>query len=149
SRNDIFCDRLTLARHKPIAMLNGPTRTKPMPESGPLRHLLLVADARHIREPLVRYLKESGYRASAADSAAAARRAMRTSGIDLVILGIMMPGGEGLSLCRSLRANCWRASALCCAGPTRCLHACGDRRPSATGSASGPSTRPSVRSWDP
>jgi two-component system OmpR family response regulator len=76
-----------------------------MPESGTQPHILVVDDARDIREPLVRYLKESGYRASAAESAAAARRAMRTSGIDLVILDIMMPGEDGLSLCRSIRES--------------------------------------------
>ena len=76
-----------------------------MPESGTQPHILVVDDARDIREPLVRYLKESGYRASSADSAAAARRAMRTSGIDLVILDIMMPGEDGLSLCRSIRES--------------------------------------------
>ena len=68
-------------------------------------HILLVEDARDIREPLVRYLKESGYRATPADSAAAARRLMRNSAIDLVILDIMMPGEDGLSLCRSIREN--------------------------------------------
>jgi two-component system, OmpR family, response regulator len=88
-----------------IAMLSAPTRNKPMPESGSQPHILVVDDARDIREPLVRYLKESGYRASAAESAAAARRAMRTSGIDLVILDIMMPGEDGLSLCRSIRES--------------------------------------------
>ena len=76
-----------------------------MTESGSQPHILVVDDARDIREPLVRYLKESGYRASAAESAAAARRAMRTSGIDLVILDIMMPGEDGLSLCRSIRES--------------------------------------------
>ena len=65
-----------------------------MPESGTQPHILVVDDARDIREPLVRYLKESGYRASAADSAAAARRAMRTSGIDLVILDIERSGAR-------------------------------------------------------
>jgi two-component system OmpR family response regulator len=88
-----------------IAMLSAPIRNKTMPESGSQPHILVVDDARDIREPLVRYLKESGYRASAADSAAAARRAMRTSGIDLVILDIMMPGEDGLSLCRSIRES--------------------------------------------
>ena len=57
-----------------------------MPETGTQPHILVVDDARDIREPLVRYLKESGYRASAAENAAVARRMMRTSGIDLVIL---------------------------------------------------------------
>ena len=76
-----------------------------MQEGGGQPHILVVDDARDIREPLVRYLKESGYRASAAENAAAARRAMRTSGIDLVILDIMMPGEDGLSLCRSIRES--------------------------------------------
>src|SRR5256885_10428892 len=80
-----------------------PERTKLVQDSAVQPHILVVDDARDIREPLVRYLKESGYRASAADGAAAARRAMRTSGIDLVILDIMMPGEDGLSLCRSIR----------------------------------------------
>ncbi len=76
-----------------------------MTDSGAQPHILVVDDARDIREPLVRYLKENGYRASAADSAGAARRAMRTAGIDLVILDIMMPGEDGLSLCRSIRES--------------------------------------------
>src|SRR5262249_16355053 len=86
-------------------MLSGPQRTKAMPEGGAQPHILVVDDARDIREPLVRYLKESGYRASAADGAAAARRAMRTSGIDLVILAIMMPGEDGLAPCGSIRQS--------------------------------------------
>ena len=84
---------------------DGVKGTKPVPESGVQPHILVVDDARDIREPLVRYLKESGYRASAADGAQAARRLMRTSAIDLVILDIMMPGEDGLSLCRSIREN--------------------------------------------
>ena len=76
-----------------------------MTESGTQPHVLVVDDARDIREPLVRYLKENGYRATAAESAAAARRALRTSAIDLVILDIMMPGEDGLSLCRSIRES--------------------------------------------
>ena len=65
-------------------------------------HILVVDDARDIREPLVRYLKESGYRATAAENAHAARRLMRNASFDLVILDIMMPGEDGLSLCRSI-----------------------------------------------
>ena len=76
-----------------------------MAENAAQPHILVVDDARDIREPLVRYLKESGYRATPADSAAAARRLMRNSAIDLVILDIMMPGEDGLSLCRSIREN--------------------------------------------
>ena len=45
-----------------------------MPETGTQPHILVVDDARDIREPLTRYLKENGYRATGAESAAAARR---------------------------------------------------------------------------
>ncbi len=66
---------------------------------------MVVDDARDIRELLTRYLKENGYRATSAENAAAARRALRTAGIDLVILDIMMPGEDGLSLCRHIRES--------------------------------------------
>jgi DNA-binding response OmpR family regulator len=66
-------------------------------------HILLVEDARDIREPLARYLREHGYRATTAADAAAARKVMKGAAIDLVVLDIMMPGEDGLSLCRSLR----------------------------------------------
>src|SRR5690606_3237990 len=42
---------------------------------------------------------------STADRAQAARKALETSAIDLVVLDIMMPGEDGLSLCRHLRAT--------------------------------------------
>ena len=70
-----------------------------------LPHILVVDDARDIREPLARYLRENGYRASACESAAVARRSLKTAGIDLVILDIMMPGEDGLSLCRYIRES--------------------------------------------
>ena len=78
---------------------------KSMTEGGSQPHILVVDDARDIREPLTRYLKENGYRATPAESAAAARRSLRTAGIDLVILDIMMPGEDGLSLCRFIRES--------------------------------------------
>ena len=66
-------------------------------------HILVVDDGRDIREPLVRYLTKNGYRASQAESAAKARHVLKDSAIDLVVLDIMMPGEDGLSLCRHLR----------------------------------------------
>jgi two-component system OmpR family response regulator len=76
-----------------------------MSESGTQPHILVVDDARDIREPLTRYLKENGYRATAAENSAAARRFLRTASIDLVVLDIMMPGEDGLSLCRFIRES--------------------------------------------
>ncbi len=66
-------------------------------------HILVVDDSRDIREPLVKYLGQHGYRVSEADGAQAARRVLEKSAIDLVVLDIMMPGEDGLSLCRHLR----------------------------------------------
>jgi two-component system OmpR family response regulator len=68
-------------------------------------HILIVDDHRDIRDLLARYLVKQGYRTSVADSAAAARKAMQAGKIDLVVLDIMMPGEDGLSLTRSIREN--------------------------------------------
>ncbi|MGN8159099.1 response regulator [Salinisphaera sp. RV14] len=72
-----------------------------MAESSP--HILVVDDHRDIRDSLSRYLVGHGYRVSAAADAGAARRQIRDAALDLVILDIMMPGEDGLSLCRWLR----------------------------------------------
>ncbi len=66
-------------------------------------HILVVDDHRDIREPLAKFLAKHGFRVSQAESALAARRALQASSIDLVVLDIMMPGEDGLSLCRSIR----------------------------------------------
>ena len=66
-------------------------------------HVLVVDDHRDIREPLARYLERQGLRVTAAESAAAARQALRAAAVDLVVLDVMMPGEDGLSLCRHLR----------------------------------------------
>ena len=66
-------------------------------------HLLVVDDHRDIRDSLAQYLNGHGYRVSTAVDAAAARRLLRDHAPDLVILDVMMPGEDGLSLCRWLR----------------------------------------------
>lgn len=68
-------------------------------------HILVVDDHRDIRDALARYLGKHGYRVSTAENAAAARRLIEAGRIDLVVLDIMMPGEDGLSLCRHLRAT--------------------------------------------
>lgn len=68
-------------------------------------HVLIVDDHRDIRETLADYLKKNGYRTSVAENAATARRLLQDHAIDLVILDIMMPGEDGLSFCRHLRAT--------------------------------------------
>ena len=68
-------------------------------------HLLLVDDERSIREPLAQYLLRNGFRVTAVANAADARMRLAASAIDLVVLDIMMPGEDGLSLCRHIREN--------------------------------------------
>lgn len=68
--------------------------------------LLLVDDEAALREPLAEYLSRQGFSVVQAGSAADARSRLkdgdRTGGPDLVLLDIMMPGEDGLSLCRHL-----------------------------------------------
>jgi len=68
-------------------------------------HIAVIDDHKDIRELLARYLGEHGYRVSAAESAAAFRRQLENSAPDLLVLDIMMPGDDGLTLCRELRAK--------------------------------------------
>jgi two-component system OmpR family response regulator len=64
--------------------------------------LLLVDDERSLREPLAEYLARQGFVVDQAASAAEARTRLRDAPPDLVLLDIMMPGEDGLSLCRHL-----------------------------------------------
>lgn len=68
-------------------------------------HLLIVDDERDIRDPLASYLGRNGFRVSKAESAAAAREILAVHAIDLVLLDVMMPGEDGLSLAGFLRAT--------------------------------------------
>lgn len=70
---------------------------------GPQTHILVVDDDDRIRELTRRFLSREGHRMTAAADAAAARRLLQTFSFDLVILDIMMPGEDGLSLLRALR----------------------------------------------
>jgi two-component system OmpR family response regulator len=68
-------------------------------------HILVVDDAFDIREPLAKFLDKNGMRATTAPDAAAARSRLASEKVDLVVLDVMMPGEDGLSLCRYLAAN--------------------------------------------
>lgn len=67
--------------------------------------ILIVDDARDIREPLGQYLRKQGFRTRLAAHAAEAREILAEAAIHLVVLDIMMPGEDGLSLCRWLVAH--------------------------------------------
>jgi two-component system OmpR family response regulator len=67
-----------------------------------LTRLLLVDDEPSLREPLAEYLSRQGFSVTQAVSAADARSRLVEESPDLVLLDIMMPGEDGLSLCRHL-----------------------------------------------
>lgn len=68
-------------------------------------HILIVDDHREIRDALVKYLEKNGMRATSAADAVAMDAAMKVGQFDLVVLDVMMPGEDGLSVCRRLRAQ--------------------------------------------
>jgi two-component system OmpR family response regulator len=71
----------------------------------PAPHIALVDDHRDIRDLVSKYLSQHGYRVSVAENGAALRRLLERSAPDLVVLDIMMPGEDGLSVCRHLRGT--------------------------------------------
>ena len=66
-------------------------------------HVMVVDDHRDIREPLAKYLSKNGLRVSLAAGGQEMRKVLKAGAIDLVVLDIMMPGEDGLALCRHLR----------------------------------------------
>ena len=73
--------------------------------SHPDRHLLVVDDDDRIRDLLREFLVRAGFRVTGAADAAAAWRLIETLDFDLMVLDVMMPGEDGLSLARRLRAR--------------------------------------------
>lgn len=68
-------------------------------------HIAVVDDHADIRDLVGQYLEQQGYRVSVADSGVALRRILERNEVDLVVLDVMMPGEDGLSVCRHLRAT--------------------------------------------
>ncbi len=72
-----------------------------MNETSPIR-VLFVDDEAALREPLADYLVRQGFAVTQAGTAAEARSRLVEAAFDIVLLDIMMPGEDGLSLCRHL-----------------------------------------------
>ena len=68
-------------------------------------HVLVVDDDAEIRGLLHDYLKKNGYRVSAVADGRAMWTAFEAAHPDIVVLDVMMPGDDGLTLCRDLRAR--------------------------------------------
>ena len=73
--------------------------------TGSDRHLLVVDDDDRIRDLLKEYLSRSGFRVTGAADAASAARLVDSLDFDLLVLDVMMPGEDGFSFARRLRAR--------------------------------------------
>jgi two-component system OmpR family response regulator len=71
----------------------------------PSRHILVVDDDTDLRGQIVDYLSEHGYQVHAAADARAMDQILSSAPIDLVVLDVMLPGEDGLSICRRLSAE--------------------------------------------
>ncbi|MDD5056435.1 MAG: response regulator [Sideroxydans sp.] len=67
--------------------------------------ILIVDDDADIRSLLADYLGEQGWHISTAQDGAAMQQMLDTTPIDLIVLDLTLPGSDGLTLCRDLRAH--------------------------------------------
>jgi len=72
-------------------------------------HILVVDDDREIRQMVADYLRRNGLRASEAADGREMRAVLDTHAVDLIVMDVMMPGEDGLTLTRNLRAGKHRA----------------------------------------
>jgi two-component system OmpR family response regulator len=68
-------------------------------------HLLIVDDDREIRSLLSQYLEKNDFRTTAVADGREMRRVLDRSPVDLIVLDLMLPGEDGLTLCRELRTH--------------------------------------------
>ena len=68
-------------------------------------HILIVEDDREISALIARYLRGNECRVTLAGDGREMDRALADARVDLIVLDLMLPGEDGLSLCRRLRAN--------------------------------------------
>ncbi|MBX5461725.1 MAG: response regulator [Steroidobacteraceae bacterium] len=76
-----------------------------MSEGGTVHRLLVVDDDVDIRSMLAEQLSKAGYVVSTAGSGSEMRRALERERVDLIVLDLNLPGEDGLTLCRDLRAR--------------------------------------------
>ncbi|MDB5840121.1 MAG: response regulator, partial [Herminiimonas sp.] len=71
----------------------------------PISRILVVDDDHEIRSLLAEYLETNGYKALTAQNGAAMASALEEGRVDLIVLDLNLPGEDGLTLCRNLRAR--------------------------------------------
>jgi len=75
-------------------------------------HVLVIDDDRDIRDLVSSYLKKNGLRVTTAADGRQMRSFLDSDRVDLVVLDLMMPGDDGLVLCRELRAGKHKATPI-------------------------------------
>lgn len=98
-------------------------------ETKPQRRILIVDDEASIRDVLARYLRQAGFATFEAADGPQALREARATPPDLLILDLMLPGMDGLDVCRALRQS-W-------AGPVLMLTARGEENDTLDGFGAG------------
>lgn len=68
-------------------------------------HIYIVDDNRELLDVIGQYINDNGYKTSTAKNGQELRALMKNGSPDLVVLDIMMPGEDGLSICRFLRES--------------------------------------------
>jgi two-component system OmpR family response regulator len=68
-------------------------------------HILIVDDDRDIRALLGDYLRKNGYEVTAVADGKSMQAVLDTGGVSLIVLDLMLPGEDGLVLCRNIRAK--------------------------------------------
>jgi DNA-binding response OmpR family regulator len=67
--------------------------------------ILVVDDDPRIRQMLIRYFEQEGYRVAAASDGVTMRGHLSANSVDIILLDVMMPGDDGLTLAREIRAR--------------------------------------------
>lgn len=75
-----------------------------MPDT-PHARILVVDDDRRLRDLLHQYLSAQGFGVQSAPDGPGMDRALGSGGADLIVLDLMLPGEDGMSICRRLRSN--------------------------------------------
>ena len=68
-------------------------------------HILVVDDDREIRDLVQRFLRKHDYRITTAGEGQEMRKVLQSGHFDLIVLDLMLPGEDGLSLCRWVRST--------------------------------------------
>lgn len=96
---------LPLARNSETRKARGPSLALATRHTGGVTTVLLVDDEPIVREVVARYLRREGFETIEAGDGDTARGLVETAQPSLVVLDVMMPGMDGLALCRWIRAR--------------------------------------------